>query len=475
MSDRTADAHRTLRRDRVRFLGVAGTSVGIQAPAAGVTFLPALMAGIVGVAGPLSFATAIVVMLFVAYAFVVYTREFASAGSVYAYNRQAMGSGYGFVSAWLLCFVYLAYAGSVYASNANGLVNLVHPSAVAGTAWLPAAVGLWAVTIALAYLSIRLSTLVTFALEGVALLLVAVVAVAVIARGGYGGHGLSAAPFTPHGLPIGTIGLGVVFAFTGFSGFEVAATLGEESRRPTRIVPAAMVTALLVSGGIYALMSWVQTVAFRTPAALAAAAKHGVPLVSIADSYVGHGLGTVVNLAALFSGLGAQLATVNGATRLIYALSRDGFGPTALSRVHPRYGSPTAALAVAAVLSLVPVLALFRRPALLAFQDLATYGADLIIIVYLLTLLGALVWSIRHRRCTPVRGALLVVGLALLGYVADKTVYPPPEAPFDLYLYAAAATLVLGVALLAASRRLRTRMAASPLFSLSGSVGSDRR
>jgi amino acid transporter len=453
-----------LRPNRVRFLGVVGTSVGIQAPAGGVAFLPALMAGIVAGSGPLAFAAGVVVMLFVAYAFVIYTREFAAAGSVYAYNGQAMGASYGFISAWLLGFVYLAYAGSVYASNANDVIALVDPAAIQTHAWLAAAFVLWAVTIALAYFSIRVSTLIIFALEGVALLLVAVVAVAVIGHGGYGGHGLSAAPFTPHGLPIGVIGLGVVFAFTGFSGFEVAATLGEESRRARRIIPAAMVTALLVSGGIYTLLSWVEAVAFPSPAALAASAEHGVPLAAIADSYLGSGVGTLVTVAALFSGFGAQLATVNGATRLIYALSRDGFGPAALSRIHPRHGSPTGALAVAAVASIVPVLVLFRRPALLVFQDLATYGADLIIVTYLMTLLGALVWSIRHRRLGLLRAVLLIAGLVLLGYVFDKTIYPLPAAPFDYYLYAAAATLAAGVAVLAAFPRMRRRLAGSPLF-----------
>jgi hypothetical protein len=52
---------RSLRRDSIAFLGAAGSAVGIQAPSAGVSFLPALMAGIVGAAGPFAFGTAMVV------------------------------------------------------------------------------------------------------------------------------------------------------------------------------------------------------------------------------------------------------------------------------------------------------------------------------------------------------------------------------------------------------------------------------
>ncbi|PZS22870.1 MAG: hypothetical protein DLM54_02265 [Acidimicrobiales bacterium] len=99
-----------LRSDSIRLVGTIGNAVAIQAPSAGAAILPALMAGLVGISGPLSFGLAIVAMLFVAYAFTIFTREFASAGSVYAFNGTAMGSGYGFMSAWLLLAVYLAYA-----------------------------------------------------------------------------------------------------------------------------------------------------------------------------------------------------------------------------------------------------------------------------------------------------------------------------------------------------------------------------
>lgn len=455
----------TLKRDSVRFLGAVGTSIGIAAPAGGVTFLPALMAGIVGGAGPFTFAVTIVAMLLISSAFVVFTRHLSSAGSIYAFNGTAMGSSYGFVSAWLLLFVYVAFAASVYASNANGVVNLVHPASLEGKLWIPMAVGMWALTIAFTYRSITLSTLFTFVLEGVALVMVGILAVVVIAKGGYHGHAGLAHPFNPHGLALGTIGLGVVFAFTGFSGFEVSATLGEESRRATRIIPWAMVSSILVSGGIYTFISWVEAIAYPSAQALAKSALTGVPLVTTANQYISRPFGTVINIAALVSGFGAQLACVNGATRLLFALGRDGFGPRQLGHVHPRHRSPRNALAVVAVLTLVPALALYFRPALLAFQDLATYGADLIIVAYLMTMVAALVWLGRQRRITPML-IVLVAGLVTIGYVLYKTVHPLPAAPFSYYLLAAAVTIAAGVLVIVAVPGLRRRLAGSPLFAV---------
>ena len=239
----------TLRANSVRFIGATASAVGIQAPTAGVTFLPALMAAIVGDAGPLAFLLALVAMLLVSYAFIVFAADFASAGSVFAFNGRALGAGYGFISAWLLLGVYIAYSASIYASNANFLESLFGPSR--SIPWPVFALLVWALALVLAYRRISVSTLLIFALEGVAIVLVAVVAVAVIAKGGFQGHGISGAIFNPGGVPLATIGLGVIFAFTGFSGFEVSATLGEETRRARRVIPASMLAALLVSGGIY--------------------------------------------------------------------------------------------------------------------------------------------------------------------------------------------------------------------------------
>ena len=186
---------------------------------------------------------------------------------MFAFNGRALGAAYGFLSAWLLLGVYIAYSASIYASNANFLEALVGTRAT--IAWPVFAFAFWALALVLAYRRISVSTLLIFVLEGVAIVLVAIVAIAVLAKGGDGGHGISATPFTLGDVPLATIGLGVIFAFTGFSGFEVAATLGEETRRPRRVIPTSMLAALLVSGGIYVIVSWVETIAYPSASALA--------------------------------------------------------------------------------------------------------------------------------------------------------------------------------------------------------------
>jgi hypothetical protein len=100
-----------------------------------------------------------------------------------------------------------------------------------------------------------------------------------------------------------------------------------------------------------------------------------------------------------------------------------------------------------------------------AFFYLATYGADLIIIAYLLTAIAALVWSIRRGRASAVRVVGLVAAISVMAYIIKGTVYPVPVAPFDLCIDAAGITIAAGVALLLLPR-LRANLSRSPLFAI---------
>ena len=107
-----------------------------------------------------------------------------------------------------------------------------------------------ALALGLAYASIGFSSLVILAAEAAAVALITVVAIAVLAAGGYHHHGVSAAPFSSHGASLPVLALGVTAAFGQFSGFESAATLGEEARRSTRTIPAAPFGWVVLAAGV---------------------------------------------------------------------------------------------------------------------------------------------------------------------------------------------------------------------------------
>lgn len=468
-----ADPRRSLRPDSVRFLRTVALSVGIQGPTAGVIVGPAVLAGIVGGAGALSYLLALIAMSFVAYAFVLFSRSFNSSSSVFAFNGSTLGARYGFVSVWMLLLVYVSFAAGVYASTAD-IAGALLESLGVHVGWVVLAVLGWALTMVFAYVSFGLSSIVILVCEALAIVLIAVVGIAVLAHGGYHHRAFSPAPFRPHGIAFSVLGLGVVSAFGGFSGFEGAATLGEESARSQRTIPAAVAGSLLLSAGVYIVFTWIVDNAYATPAALAA---DPAPLVHLATSNVGSAMGKLVNVAGVISAFGAQLACINAANRLLFSIGREvGAGRRAdniLVRTSARHRSPTGALLVTGSVSLAALLAFsFERSAIRALTFIIQYGAYLVLGVYLLTVIAALVLVWRDGR-RPVPLLILGLGIASLAYVLRDTFIPLPAGPFGLVALAAAGSAASGLAFTlvpAVHRRLRD----SELLRVVGRPSRDR-
>lgn len=456
---------RRLRAGRLRFFRTIAESVGVQGPTAGVVIAPAVLASVSGGGTALVELVAAVAMGFVAYAFVIFTRGFNSAGSVYGFTGAVAGPVFGFVSAWILMLVYASFAGGIYAVTADearpafGAVGL-HLS------WQAYAIIAFALVMALAYRDIKISATVILALEGVSMLLVVTACSIVLAKGGFHGHAFSSAPFRPDGVTLPMLGLGIVLTFSSFSGFEAAATLGEESRQPRRLIPPAIAASLAMVAVFTIGVTAVVTNAYPSVSRLSTAP---VPLVTVTDRFAAGWMGTLINFGAVVSAFGAALACAVGASRILFALGRDT-GPAMLRRTSRLTGAPVGALIWVGAGSLLTLLLFIPEP--LAGRAVAlslAYGSDLIIAAYALVVIAALIFTIR-RRMAPVRTVILLIGLAVLGYVLKDTFAPLPAAPFDWDALAAGITLAAGIALPLAYPRLRRRIRESPLLKAGASA-----
>jgi len=260
-------------------------SVGAQGPTSGVVIAPAVLASISGGGTALVELITALAMGFVAYAFVIFTCGFNSAGSVYGFTGAVAGPMFGFVSAWTLMLVYTSFAGGVYtvigdaAQPAVGALGL-------HLAWQVYAVIAFVLVIALAYLDIRISSGLILAVEGVSIVLVVTVCSIILAKGGFHGHAFSSAPFRPDGAPLSVLGLGVVLSFSTFSGFEAAATLGEESRQPRRLIPPAIALSLTVVAALTIGVVAVVTNAYPSVSKLSTATALSAPHASCSRSDV---------------------------------------------------------------------------------------------------------------------------------------------------------------------------------------------
>ena len=131
----------------------------------------------------------------------------------------------------------------------------------------------------------------------------------------------------------------------------------------TRTIPAAVAWSLVGAAAIYIVFTWIADNAYPSAAALAAAPA---PFVHLASVDVGSAMGKAVNIAGVISAFGAQLACINAANRLVFALGRDVGGSERLSRnfltkTHPRFASPIGALVLTGGASVAGVAGLQLR------------------------------------------------------------------------------------------------------------------
>ena len=456
---------RRLRAGSLRFFRTIAESVGVQGPTGAVVIAAAVLASVSGGGTALAELVAAVAMGFVAYAFVIFTRGFNSAGSVYGFTGAVAGPVFGFACAWALMLVYVSFAGGIYTAAADeaqpafGAVGL-HLS------WQVYAIIAFVLVMALAYLDIKISAAVILALEGVSMLLVVTTCSIVLAKGGFHGHAFSSAPFRPGGVSLSVLGLGIVLSFSTFSGFEAASTLGEESRQPRRLIPLAIMVSLAVVAIFTIGVTAVVTNAYPSISQLSTAT---VPLVTVTDKFVAGWMGTLVNFGAVVSAFGAALACAVGASRILFALGRDARSKM-LRRTSRITGAPVGALIWVGVGSLLTMLLFIKEP--LATRAVAislAYGADLIIVAYILVVVAAIIFTVR-RRTSPVKTVILVIGLAVLGYVAKDTFAPLPAAPFNWDALAAGITLAVGIVLPLACPPVRRGIANSPLLKAGASA-----
>ena len=448
-----------LRVGRLRFFRTIAESVGLQGPTGGVVIGAAILASISGAGTALVQIVAAVAMGFVAYAFIIFTRGFNSAGSVYGFTGAVAGPVFGFLAAWTLMLVYVNFAGGVYTSTADE----AQPAFAAlglHLPWQAYAIVAFVLVMVLAYLDIKISATVILILEGTSMILVVIACSIILAKGGFHGRAFSSVPFRANGVALSVLGLGIVYSFSAFSGFEAASTLGEESRQPRRLIPLAIAVSLAIVAIFEIGVAAVVTNAYPSIRQLSAST---VPLVTVTDKFVAGWVGDLVNFGAVVSSFGAALASAVAASRILFALGRDA-GPSMLQRTSRVTGAPVGALIWVGAGSLLTMLIFIREP--LATRAVAislTYGADLIIAAYLLVVIAAIIFTVR-RRMHPAKTAILLVGLAILGFVVKETFIPFPAAPYNWDALAAGITLVAGVALPFACPPLRRGIRNSPLL-----------
>ncbi|MEE1804747.1 amino acid permease [Streptomyces sp. JV176] len=146
-------------------------------------------------------------------------------------------------------------------------------------------------------------------------------------------------------------------AFT-LVGWESAANLAEETHNPKKVVPQAMVRAILLSGGIGMLFLIVITAGVGDD--VAALTADSAPVASIIESTVGSAVATAMLVVVCIAIFACGLVIMVSNSRLVHSMARDGRLPFSetLSQVPRPTGGPTWATLTVALAS-IAIVAVF--------------------------------------------------------------------------------------------------------------------
>ncbi|MEU0572642.1 APC family permease [Nonomuraea sp. NPDC005983] len=401
-------------------------SVGLMGPTLAMALNGQGVASTVGKAVPLVFVLGLAGVALVAYGFVRLTRHFNHAGSVYALAGVTLGPKAGFFGGFALLGTYLFFTVCTLAATAVFAEAFFK---ALGLGWdipwfvvtLVAAAGVWAVNSR----ESRVTARTLLAVEGVGIVGMLVLSAVVVARTGTGtapsGQTLDLSVFTLDGTSTGAVMTATVFAFLSWAGFEACASLGEETDDPKRNIPRALAGSVLLTGGLYIVVMFAQTIGFGTGKdGTDAFAGTESSLSALAESYIGTWFSLVIAFTAMASAFAATISSSAAASRLLFALSRDGFGPRPLARTHPRTGSPTVALVVALVAGLVgdAILNLTGVTAFDAYYWFATLGVLCLLVAYAVAAAGVVAFIVSGRGRIPRYEILVpVLAIAYLCYV----------------------------------------------------------
>jgi amino acid transporter len=265
---------------------------------------------------------------------------------------------------------------------------------------------------------------------------------------------LTLQPFNPSNAPEGTftgVGKGMVFAILAFIGFEASAPLGEEAEHPRRTIPRAVVYSCLGVGVFYVLMSYAWVIGEGGTSVFAAKAGGSAdPWRQLGEVF--WAWGWVIVFAAIINSIIANSnAGFNAATRVYYAMARNGIAPKALGRTHREFKTPHVAILVNMAIALVLSFALgWKWGPLNGFIMLATAATVVVIIVYMLVMAGSIRYYLTEKRAqfnVWLHLVFPIAGIVLFAFPLYYQYFPLPAYPIRYAVWVALGWVIAGLLL----------------------------
>jgi amino acid transporter len=438
-----------------RFFGYVAIATGMAMAASSFSMLAAMF-GVVGARGVVA---AILVggalTVVVAAAIGGLASLYPSAPGLATYLKKAFGSRLAMTASIL----YLSLVVCIIGAEGAALAEVVRPFVPAA---VPVAAGPCVLVAVIACNMLGLELPWRVQMSATVALIVVAMTISVIALLRPAPEMLTAVPEPGSGHAwSGPFAEGIGMSVFLFLGFEWVAPLGRSPDDYRRLLPLSMIVAVVALVVLYS--TFALALARNFPSERVAGTL--VPAYLVASRTSGRSAGVLAMLLCLLANVTVYNGSIMGASRLIFALARQGSLPRSWGRVSVQTGTPVVAIAIIGSVSTLGSLALnLTRTASIA----AAYAAAVECTMY-----GALVFAwlrLRGSRVPetgfhpPFPRALLIavacmmplVGLAALGGDA-RHAWSPAVVFVVAVLGAVALTRGLGVA--DGARPLATRLA----------------
>lgn len=429
--------------------------VAAVAPALSLLVSFQLVAGYAGVTVPLAYLVSFAIVLMLGIVLSELAKAMPSAGGYYTYVSRALHPRVGFLVAWqyflfvpLVPALNLAFAGFLIESTLDAEYGVRVP-------WWTVMLGGIIFSAVVAFRGIRLSAVAVVALGLGEIAVVMTLAAWGIVHPGPGG--LSVASFQPTNAPSGRgLYLAVVFTIFAFAGWEALAPLAEETRRPRRNVPIAIVGSIVLLGVFMVLAAWGLVTGWGTDQIDTLADPQSFPPFTLARRFWGDAWFALL-FAFLNSVLAVAVACTTASTRMWYAMARSGSLPRWLAYLHPINRTPVGAIAAQVVIGLCVGLGLgFWLGPRDEFITLGLVTVLALALVYASGNLAVMRFYLGPRRFefNPLLHAVLpVLTTAALAWAVFKTFVPLPSTPYRYAPLVVGAWLAIGVAVLSVMHR----------------------
>jgi amino acid transporter len=371
-------AQTELKAGALRLPSIFMQSLTMVAPGIAALFYTPVVVSQAGLAAPLAYPIAGIIVLVTAIVLAQLARAVPSAGGYYTYVARGIHPRAGFIVSWL---------NIIYAPIVLGAVTTfggyVISSSLSWTGfwsdWFPLLFGLVAVTTVagIQWVGVQFSGKTLVVTGGIELIVVLVLGLWGLVNPGPGGLNLK--PFDP-GNAVSTSGLflAAVFGIQAFTGWEGSAPMAEESEDPRKNVPRALIGSVILFGIFIIIVQWGVMSGWGTDDYKGLASASPLPGIQLAQKFWGDWWGILL-IMLCSSVVAVSIACANVGTRMWYRMGVDGAFPKWFAKVHPTRRTPQNAIIAQWVLAILTVLGL---TALAYFATPAADGGQTMVVAY---------------------------------------------------------------------------------------------